>query len=90
MLKEIRLSPNISSHDVEYRVKQANKFLKKGNQVKVSVIYKGREKLHEEIGARVLLEFVSQCDGKLANQAKVTNAGKKLVLSVTLNPKSKQ
>lgn len=85
-MKEIKLSPNISAHDMSYRIKQANKFLNKGKQVKVSLQFKGRERQHKEIGLNTIIEFIAQCEGKIAGPIKQIE-GKKLVLSVTLNPK---
>ncbi len=43
-LKEIRLTFNISPHDMEVRAKQAEKFLKSGDKVKISLVLRGREK----------------------------------------------
>lgn len=43
-VKGIRLTFNISDHDLETRVNQAEKFLKKGNKIKIEMILKGREK----------------------------------------------
>ncbi len=43
-LKELRLTYNISPHDIETRAKQAEKFLKEGDKVKISLVLRGREK----------------------------------------------
>lgn len=43
-LKEIRIGFNISTHDIEVKAKQAEKFLKDGNKVKISLVLRGREK----------------------------------------------
>jgi translation initiation factor IF-3 len=43
-LKEIRLTFNISPHDMEVRAKQAEKFLKSGDKVKISLVLRGRQK----------------------------------------------
>ena len=43
-LKEIRLTYNISPHDIEIRAKQAEKFLKEGDKVKIGLVLRGREK----------------------------------------------
>ena len=86
-LKEIKLSPNIGTHDVEYRVKQANKFLEKGNQVKVTLSFRGRERLHEDIGLNTIQNFVNQCtSGSLASGYKVID-GKRKQVTAMLNPK---
>jgi len=43
-IKGIRISPRIGQHDLEFKVKQAEKFLEKGHKVKIEMILKGREK----------------------------------------------
>lgn len=56
-VKELRLSPNIDTHDLEVKANQANNFLKKGDRVKVSVRFRGRELGHTSIGKDVLNDF---------------------------------
>lgn len=60
-LKEVRLSPNIEQHDFETKLRNALKFLGKGDKVKVSVRFKGREITHTEFGRKKLLEFAAGC-----------------------------
>lgn len=57
-VKELRLSPNIDTHDLQVKANQANNFLKKGDRVKVSVRFRGRELGHTSIGKDVLDSFV--------------------------------
>ncbi|MDO5755026.1 MAG: translation initiation factor IF-3 [Tissierellia bacterium] len=57
-LKEIRFSPNIDTHDLKVKANQANKFLKNGDKVKVSVRFRGREMGHTQLGEEVLNDFV--------------------------------
>lgn len=56
-VKEVRLSPNIEEHDVQTKMKNANKFLSKGDRVKVSVRFRGRELAHTDVGRKILLKF---------------------------------
>lgn len=60
-LKEIRLSSNIEQHDFDTKLKNAQKFLAKGDKVKVSVRFKGREITHTEFGRNVLKRFAEGC-----------------------------
>lgn len=57
-VKEIRLKPNITDHDLEYRINQARKFLTDGDKVKISVRFRGRQNLHKDIGYQLLLRVV--------------------------------
>ena len=53
--KELRLSPNIDTHDIQVKVKKAIEFLKDGDKVKVSIRFRGRE-IGNTKGAVVILE----------------------------------
>lgn len=59
-LKEIRLSLNIDVHDIETKKRNAIKFLKDGNKLKVSIRFKGREMGHPELGLDVMRKFASE------------------------------
>ncbi|MCD0433875.1 translation initiation factor IF-3 [Lacticaseibacillus paracasei subsp. paracasei] len=53
-IKEIRLSPTIGEADFNTRLKNASKFLEKGDKVKVSVRFRGRAITHKDLGRKVL------------------------------------
>ena len=57
-LKEIRLTFGISSHDMEIRAKQAQKFLKSGNKVKISMVLRGREKAMGNFAKEKIQKFL--------------------------------
>jgi len=58
-IKEVRISPKIDDHDFSVRVRSAAEFLQKGNKVKATVRFRGREIVHADIGKR-LLENLAQ------------------------------
>jgi translation initiation factor IF-3 len=58
-IKSVRLSVRTDEHDLEFKKAQVEKFLKKGNKVKIEIILKGREKAHAELARKNLLEFKS-------------------------------
>lgn len=72
-VKEIRLTPNIESHDLNVKARQANGFLKSGDKVKVSVRFRGREMGHTNIGRTVLKDFAELTSefGKIEKHAKL-------------------
>ena len=57
VVREVRFRPKIDTHDLEFKVKQAIRLLSEGDKVKVSVLFRGREMSHPELG-RGLLERV--------------------------------
>ena len=61
-LKEIRIGFNISPHDIEIKSTQAEKFLKEGNKVKVSMVLKGREKAMGDLAKNKVLFFLETTD----------------------------
>jgi translation initiation factor IF-3 len=66
-LKEIRLKPNIDSHDYETKVKQAIAFLKKKDKVKINLFFRGRQMEHLDLGKKILDKFIidTQSDSQL-------------------------
>lgn len=53
-VKEVKLKPNIDTHDFETKMRHARDFLSKGNKVKVTCTFRGRERLHPEIGEKLM------------------------------------
>ena len=60
-VKEIRMSPSIDTNDLNTKIKNAQKFLKEGNRVKVSVRFRGREMAHTNLGEKLLMDFAEAC-----------------------------
>jgi len=54
MVHEVRMRPHISEHDMERKVRLAERFLREGDRVKVTVMFRGREMAHPETGRAVL------------------------------------
>ena len=50
-LKEVKLRPNIEDHDYEVKKKNAQRFIADGDKVKVTIMFRGREMAHPELGA---------------------------------------
>jgi translation initiation factor IF-3 len=53
-VKEIKVRPGIDSHDFEHKVKHAREFLLKGDKVKVTLMFRGREMAHTSLGFDVM------------------------------------
>ncbi|MBE5843725.1 MAG: translation initiation factor IF-3 [Butyrivibrio sp.] len=58
-IKEIRLSPNIDTNDLNTKVNAAKKFLEKGNRVKVTLRFRGREMAHMGASVHILTDFAA-------------------------------
>lgn len=72
-VKEIRFTPNTDDHDLEFKVKHAEKFLRDGNKVKAYVQFRGRAILFKDRGELLLLKFAESLSevGQLENMPKM-------------------
>ena len=68
-IKEVRLSINIDTNDFNTKVNQANKFLKNGDKVKVSIRFRGREMAHSKLGLDVMERFGQAIEGGTIEKA---------------------
>ena len=59
-LKEIRLSPNIEENDLNTKINAARKFISKGNKVKITLRFRGREMAHMQKSRHILDDFAEQ------------------------------
>ena len=53
-VKEIKLRPNIDSHDYDVKMRSVRKFLESGDKVKITLRFRGREMAHVELGSQLL------------------------------------
>ena len=61
-VKEIKLRPNIDDHDYDVKMRSATSFLEEGDKVKVTMRFRGREMMHQELGMNVLMRVREQLD----------------------------
>jgi translation initiation factor IF-3 len=82
-IKEIRMFSNIDTHDFNTKVNQAQKFLKSGDKLKISVRFRKRAIAHPELGMEVLERFKETCleDGVVEKPAKME--GRSLIMFVS-------
>ena len=79
-MKEVRLSPNIDSNDLNTKVNAARKFIEKGDRVKVTLRFRGREMAHMQSSKQILDVFAE----KLSDIAVVEKAPKLEGRSMTM------
>ena len=61
-VKEIKLRPNIDDHDYDVKMRAATNFLDEGDKVKVTMRFRGREMMHQDLGMNVLMRVKDQLD----------------------------
>lgn len=71
-IKEVRMSPNIDTNDLNTKINNAKKFLEKGNKVKVTLRFRGREMAHVQQSRHILDDFA----GTLKDIASIEKAPK--------------
>ncbi|MDI9480303.1 MAG: translation initiation factor IF-3 [Syntrophomonadaceae bacterium] len=59
-IKEVKLRPNIDEHDFQVKARNARKFLGAGDKVKVTIMFRGREITHPELGEKLSLRMVEE------------------------------
>ena len=66
-VKEVKFRPGIEEHDYEFKTRHARRFLEEGNKVKLTMMFRGRQVTHPELG----LEILSRVTEGLVDIAKV-------------------
>ncbi|MCC6381091.1 MAG: translation initiation factor IF-3 [Dehalococcoidia bacterium] len=61
-LREVRMKPKIDEHDIDFKTRTARKLLKQGDKVKVTVMFRGREITHPQIGKNLLERVLKSLD----------------------------
>jgi len=56
-IKEVKFRPGIEDHDYEFKLRHARRFLAEGNKVKLTMMFRGRQITHPELGRQVLLRL---------------------------------
>lgn len=89
--KEIRLGPNTGEHDLKFKVKNATKFLKSGEKVKFTILFKGRSIIYKDQGEILLLKCAKSLDkfGKV-EKLPLMEGKKMIMLMSSKNKKSRK
>ena len=84
-IKEVRMTPKIEDPDFEVKVKNAEKFLREGDKVKVSVRFRGREIVHTDIAQRLLREMAATLSAVSSMEREPKVEGRNMIM--ILSPK---
>jgi len=79
-LKELRLRPKTDDHDIGIKIDRAREFLEDGSKVQITMIFRGREQLHQDIGRETFKEIVQKLDevGKVDREARME--GRRMIM----------
>lgn len=87
-VKEVKIKPNTDEHDLMTKLKHARDFIEKGNKVRITCVFRGREMMHAEYGMKVVRRLCSELSDIATAEAPPKMFGK--LLSVVLAPGAKK
>jgi len=87
-VKEVKVKPNTDEHDLQVKIKHAREFVTKGNKVRITCMFRGREMMHPEFGERVVQRMCDDLSDIASAESPPKMMGKSL--SVVLAPGAKK
>ena len=83
LLKEVKYRPGIDDHDFATKTRHARRFLEEGNKVKVTMMFRGRQVAHPELGKEVLDRVANELAeiGKIETDAKLEGKNMTMILA---------
>lgn len=78
-VKEIKLKPNIDEHDFQTKLKQARQFIEKGNKVKITCMFRGREMAYPQLGEKVMQRMCEGLEKMAVIEAPAKMLGRNLI-----------
>lgn len=82
-IKEVKLRPNIEDHDFETKARNAEKFLKSGDKVKVTIMFRGREITHPDNGRQLCLRMATKMEQIAAVEKPPKVEGRNMTMILT-------
>ncbi len=82
-VKEIKMRPNIDSHDFEHKLKHAREFLDAGDKVKFTLMFRGREMVHPELGFEVMNKVKGQIESFVQIEKDMSQEGRNITMIVS-------
>ena len=81
-LKEIKLRPGTDTHDYNFKIKNAKKFITKGDKVKFTVKFKGREMQHTELGRELMNKIIEETKDIAKVESRPKFEGRQMVMII--------
>ncbi len=85
VLKEMKFKPNISQGDFDVKLRKIKDFLKEGDKVKISLWFKGREIIHNDIGMKLFDLILLELEGLAKIDSAPKMEGKQIIMLVSPN-----
>jgi translation initiation factor IF-3 len=88
-VKEVKLRPKTDDHDYDFKVRNVRRFLEEGNKAKLTLMFRGREIVHKDIGQKVLMRVVEDLKDLAIVEQTPRMEGRQLFMILAPNPKWK-
>ena len=88
-IMEVKLRPNIEQHDFDVKLKNALRFVQEGNKVKVTIMFRGRELSHPELGREILGRVAEQLKDSVSIERDAKLEGKNMIMILAPKAPSK-
>jgi translation initiation factor IF-3 len=82
-IKEVKLRPNIEDHDFETKSRNAQRFLNDGDKVKVTIMFRGREITHPDLGKALCLRLAEFCKTEANVEREPKLEGRNMIMILT-------
>jgi translation initiation factor IF-3 len=82
-LKEVRLRPKTDTHDRQIKVRQALKFLAKGDKVQFTMVFRGRERMHRDLAIEILHSVLQELGPRVKVERPPTMDGRHMVMVIS-------
>jgi len=84
-MKELKLRSKINEHDLQFKLRHVRKFLEKHSKVKLTMVFRGREVVHKELGEQVLQRIYDEVSDIAGQEGQIKMEGRNMIL--ILSPK---
>ena len=81
-IKEIKMRPNIDTHDYDVKMRNVNRFLEAGDKVKITLRFRGREMAHQELGRELLQRVAADVEGVAKIESMPKMEGRQMIMVV--------
>jgi translation initiation factor IF-3 len=79
-VKEVKLRPRIETHDLEFKLRHARRFFEEGDKVKFTLMFRGREITHPELGVRLLEQVKGELHEIAAVEVEIAREGRTMTM----------
>ena len=89
VVKEVKMRPKIEPHDYDFKVRHAREFLAAGDKVKMTVIFRGRELAHKELGRALMERAIEDLEDAANVEVAIRSEGRSMIMVLAAKPVTK-